>query len=455
MSLSVIILAAGKGTRMKSAVPKVLHKLAGKPLLAHVIDTARKLHPDTICVVYGHGGEMLPQSFIDQADLRWILQEPQLGTAHAVEQAIDTVTASDVTLVLYGDVPLTPALTLGRLFESVSENSVALLTVELSDPTGYGRIVRDGQGNVTAIVEHKDADREQIEIKEINTGIMALPTERLKAWLQQIDNNNSQGEYYLTDVIGLAVTDGCYVHTQHAFAIEEVSGVNSRQQLVELERYLQIRIAGNLSEHGVTIRDPQRFDLRGELKVGQDVDIDVNVVLEGKIEIGNNVSIEPHCLIRDSVIGDNVRILAHCVIENSRIETGCVVGPFARFRPETELMANAKVGNFVEVKKSTIGVGSKVNHLSYIGDTTIGDNVNIGAGTITCNYDGANKHQTIIEDGVFIGSNTQLVAPVTVGRDATIGAGSTVTKNVPAGKLALSRVKQTIVDDWKRPVKKK
>ena len=454
MSLSVIILAAGKGTRMKSLLPKVLHTLAGKPMLGHVIDTARKLHPDRICVVYGHGGERLQQAFIDQPDLRWALQEPQLGTGHAVQQAIDETDGTDITLILYGDVPLTPALVLGRLFESAGQNAIALLTAELDDPSGYGRIVRDKKGNAVSIVEHKDAGKEELAIREINTGIMALPTRNLRQWLQRIRNDNTQGEYYLTDVIGLAVSDGFDIHTQRVFAVEEAIGVNSRQQLVELERYLQKRTAASLSERGVTLRDPERFDLRGELKVGQDVEIDVNVILEGKVEIGDNVSIQSNCVIRDSIIGDNVQILSHCVIESSRIESGCIVGPFARLRPESVLKDNAKIGNFVEIKKSTVGTGSKVNHLSYVGDAEVGKGVNIGAGTIVCNYDGANKHKTIIEDGVFIGSDTQLVAPVTVGRDATIGAGSTITRNAPAGKLTFSRTRQKTIDDWKRPVKK-
>ncbi len=455
MSLSVIVLAAGKGTRMKSAIPKVLHKLAGKPLLAHVIDTARKLHPKKICVVYGHGGELLPKTFQDQSDVSWVLQAPQLGTGHAVQQAMEIVDGSDTTLILYGDVPLTPALLLGRLIESVSRNSLGLLTAIIDDPAGYGRIIRDADGHVTAIVEQKDASNEQLAINEINSGIMAVPTDKLGEWLGRIGNNNAQQEYYLTDVIELAVADGCQIHTQHAFAIEEVSGVNSRQQLVELEQYWQQQVARNLSEHGVTIRDPQRFDLRGDLKVGQDVEIDINVIFEGKVQIGNNVSIESNCVIRDSIIGDNVTVYANSVMEKCQVESGCNIGPFARIRPDTVLGENSKIGNFVEVKKSFIGIGSKVNHLSYIGDAVVGKDVNIGAGTITCNYDGANKYQTIIEDDVFIGSDTQLVAPVKVGKGATIGAGSTITKNVKPDKLALSRTKQSSVDNWKRPVKQK
>ncbi len=440
---------------MKSAVPKVLHKLAGKPLLGHVIDTARKLHPDRICVVYGHGGEMLSTAFAGQADLVWVQQEPQLGTGHAVQQTIKHIEETDTTLILYGDVPLTPPLLLGRLFEAVSENAVSLLTATVDDPTGYGRIIRDASGHVTAIVEQKDASKEQLAINEVNTGIMALPTGRLREWLNRIGNNNSQREYYLTDVIGLAVADGCQIHTQHAFTIEEISGINSRQQLVELERYWQKHVARNLSEHGVTIRDPDRFDLRGELKVGQDVEIDINVVIEGAVQIGSNVTIESNCVIRDSIIGDNVSIHSNSLLEQCQVESGCSIGPFARIRPDTLLQANAKIGNFVEVKKSSIGEGSKVNHLSYIGDSVVGNDVNIGAGTITCNYDGANKYQTVIEDGVFVGSDTQLVAPVIVGKNATIGAGSTITKNVEADKLVLSRTKQKSIDSWQRPVKRK
>jgi bifunctional UDP-N-acetylglucosamine pyrophosphorylase/glucosamine-1-phosphate N-acetyltransferase len=439
---------------MKSDIPKVLHKLAGKPLLGHVIDAARKLHPEKICIVYGHGGERLLEAFAAQNDLCWVLQEPQLGTGHAVQQAIEQIDHSDTTLILYGDVPLTPVLVLGRLFESVSENALGLLTAELDNPAGYGRIVRDASGNVRTIVEHKDATEKQLAIKEINTGIMALPNGKLKEWLQQIRNDNAQQEYYLTDVIGLAVKDGFHIHTQHAFAIEDVMGVNSRQQLIELERYLQKRTAISLYEHGVTIRDPERFDLRGDLKVGQDVEIDVNVILEGNVQIGNNVNIESNCVIRNSIIDSNVQILTHCVIENSHIKSGCIVGPFARLRPDSVLQENAKIGNFVEIKKSSIGFGSKVNHLSYVGDAEVGALVNIGAGTIVCNYDGANKHQTVIEDGVFIGSDTQLVAPVKIGKNATIGAGSTITKNVPAETLALSRSRQKTIEGWERPVKK-
>ena len=453
MSLTVVILAAGKGTRMKSSIPKVLHRLAGKPLLGHVIDTARQLQADQICVVYGHGGEILPESFSEQADIHWVLQEPQLGTAHAVKQASKFIEASDTVLVLYGDVPLAPATILSELLSSVADKVMGLLTVTLAEPDGYGRVVRDSSNNVIAIVEQKDATTAQLKIKEGNTGIMALPAKQLVNWLQQIDNNNAQNEYYLTDVIALAVSNKVKIINKQVMAVEEVLGINSRQQLVELERYHQRKIATALAAEGVTIRDPERFDLRGELEIGQDVEIDINVIIEGNVTIGNQVLIEANCIIRDSSIGANTHIQANSVIENSQIGEACSIGPFARLRPETVLKDKAKVGNFVEIKKSVVGVGSKINHLSYVGDTTMGKNVNVGAGTITCNYDGANKHQTIIEDNVFVGSDTQLIAPVRVAKNATIGAGATITKDVPESALALTRCKQTNIAKWKRPLK--
>lgn len=455
MSLSVVILAAGKGTRMKSAIPKVLHQLAGKPMLGHVIDTARALAADRIAVVYGYGGETLPEAFGGQSDLQWVRQEPQLGTGHAVQQAASIISGSDKVLVLYGDVPLTPAPLLAELVQTASTDNIALLTAQLPDPYGYGRIIRNSDGEIISIVEQQDASGEQLEIHEINTGIMALPTPRLLEYLQRINNHNAQGEYYLTDVITLAVDEGLKIVAKQVQSVEHISGVNSRQQLVELERFLYRQQAARLAEQGVTIRDPGRFELRGNLQAAQDIEIDINVVLEGEVKIGSNVTIEPNCLIRNSTIANDVTILANSIIEDSEVGDGCTVGPFARLRPATTLQPNAKIGNFVEVKKSTIGAGSKVNHLSYIGDTLMGAGVNIGAGTITCNYDGANKHQTIIEDDVFIGSDTQIVAPAKVGKGATIAAGTTITKQVPEGSLALSRTKQQHFDNWLRPVKKK
>jgi bifunctional UDP-N-acetylglucosamine pyrophosphorylase/glucosamine-1-phosphate N-acetyltransferase len=454
VSLSIAILAAGKGTRMKSTVPKVLHTLAGRPLLGHVIDTARALEPERICVVYGHGGEALPRAFEGQSDIHWALQEPQLGTGHAVQQAMGAVAGTETALILYGDVPLISATTLRDLTAAVSDDGMALLTAEPDDPSGYGRIVRDEGGRAVAIVEEKDANDAQRAIREINTGIMALPVSRLGGWLARLDSDNAQGEYYLTDILSLAVADGVAVHTMQAGSIEEIAGVNSRAQLVELERYYQQRLAADLSARGVTLRDPARFDLRGSLEVGQDIEIDANVLIEGRVRIGDNTLIEPNCVIRDSVIGAGVTVHSHSVIEQAEIGDGCTVGPFARLRPATVLDEGAKVGNFVEMKKARIGRGSKVNHLSYIGDATLGRDVNIGAGTITCNYDGANKHQTVIGDGVFIGSDTQLVAPVKIGENATIGAGSTINRDAPAGQLTLSRVKQKSVEGWQRPKKR-
>ncbi|HEX7028474.1 MAG TPA: bifunctional UDP-N-acetylglucosamine diphosphorylase/glucosamine-1-phosphate N-acetyltransferase GlmU [Gammaproteobacteria bacterium] len=455
MSLSIVILAAGKGTRMKSATPKVLHELAGKPLLGHVIDKAESLNPAKICVVYGHEGERLKQAFAGNSRLSWAEQSPQLGTGHAVQMAIDEIDGTDAVLVLYGDVPLTRRSTLERLLRNVSENSIGLLTAFVDDPHGYGRIIRNSSGEVIAIVEEKDTDSRQKAISEINTGIMALPGSRLRDWLSRIENRNSQGEYYLTDIVALAVADGYKVLPMQPDAVEETLGVNSRVQLAELERYLQRETAQRLMDAGVSIRDPQRFDARGDVQIGRDTVIDVDVVLEGNVRIGENVVIEPFCHLRDCEVGDGAHVRSHSVLEQCRVGENCVVGPFARLRPDTVLDSNARVGNFVEVKNAIIGAGSKVNHLSYVGDAEVGKDVNIGAGTITCNYDGANKHKTIIEDGAFIGSDTQLVAPVKVGKNATIGAGSTITKDTGEGGLTLSRVKQVYVENWKRPVKKK
>jgi bifunctional UDP-N-acetylglucosamine pyrophosphorylase/glucosamine-1-phosphate N-acetyltransferase len=458
MALSIIILAAGQGTRMRSALPKVLHHLAGKPLLEHVIDAAESLGAGQIQVVYGHGGEQVRQQLAAR-QVSWVEQAPQLGTGHAVAQALPGIADSDQVLVLYGDVPLIDANTLRRLLAVSINGCLGLLTAELSDPTGYGRIVRDGAsekaGRVISIVEQKDARPEQLALREINTGFMAASAGALKRWVGALGNNNAQGEYYLTDVIALAAAEGATISTVTPAVLSEIMGVNTLAQLAELERIYQNRQAQQLMQAGVTLRDPARFDLRGRLEHGQDVVIDVNVVLEGEVKIGNRVSIGPGCVIRNALIGDDTIIQAHCVIEDASIGVNARIGPFARIRPETRLANDVHIGNFVEVKKSDIGIGSKVNHLSYIGDTTIGARVNVGAGTITCNYDGANKHRTIIEDDVFIGSDTQLVAPVTVGAGATLGAGTTLTRNAPPGELTFSRAKQETRVGWKRPVKKK
>ena len=458
MALSIIILAAGQGTRMRSALPKVLHRLAGKPLLEHVIDAAETLGAGQIQVVYGHGGELVRQQLAAR-QVSWVEQAQQLGTGHAVAQALPAIADSDQVLVLYGDVPLIDADTLRRLLAVTVNDCLGLLTAELNDPTGYGRIMRDGPrekaGRVIGIVEQKDARPEQLALREINTGFMAASAGALKRWVGALGNDNAQGEYYLTDVIAQAAAEGVTISTVTPAVLSEIMGVNTLAQLAELERVYQGRQAQQLMQAGVTLRDPARFDLRGRLEHGQDVVIDVNVVLEGELKIGSRVSIGPGCVIRNAVIGDDTIIQAHCVIDDATIGVNARIGPFARIRPETRLANDVHVGNFVEVKKSDIGVGSKVNHLSYIGDTTIGARVNVGAGTITCNYDGANKHRTIIEDDVFIGSDTQLVAPVTVGAGATLGAGTTLTRNAPPGELTISRAKQETRAGWKRPVKKK
>jgi bifunctional UDP-N-acetylglucosamine pyrophosphorylase/glucosamine-1-phosphate N-acetyltransferase len=455
MSLSVIILAAGMGTRMRSALPKVLHELAGRSLLGHVLAAAETLSPDRISVVYGHGGEQLRKAFSDRTLIKWCEQVPQLGTAHAVMQARDALAGGGTALILYGDVPLLRPQTLALLLREASTGALALLTAEMDDPNGYGRIVRDASGGVRAIIEEKDADAATRKIREVYTGTMALPAKALDGWLSRIDNKNAQAEYYLTDVIALAVKDGAAIRTHQVAELHEIKGINTRRQLAELERIVHRKSAEYWMDQGVTLADPARFDIRGEVKIGRDVVIDVDVILEGKVEIGNNVRIGPFCLIRDCKIGDGVEIHSHCHIEGAQIGTGCTVGPYARLRPDTVMQEGARIGNFVEVKKSVIGAHSKANHLSYIGDSEVGRDVNIGAGTITCNYDGANKHKTVIEDGAFIGSDTQLVAPVRVGKNSTVGAGSTITKDTPEGGLTLSRVKQQHVADWKRPQKKK
>jgi bifunctional UDP-N-acetylglucosamine pyrophosphorylase/glucosamine-1-phosphate N-acetyltransferase len=450
--LVVIILAAGQGTRMRSVLPKVLHKLAHLPLLEHVCRTAESLQAEDIYVVYGHGGEQVREC-CRHLPCHWIEQDRQLGTGHAVNQVAPYIKANQQVLVLFGDVPLVQATTLQALRDSAA-GGLALLTVEREDPAGYGRITRDQAGKVIGIVEHKDADPASLAIREVNTGIMLAPAGRLPGWLARLENSNSQNEYYLTDIVAMAVADGIAVEAVKASSPLEVSGVNDRLQLAALERYYQHMNAEELMQQGVTVRDPARLDIRGEISCGQDVILDVNVILEGKVSIGNNVCIGANVIIRDSTIADGAVIEANSIIEKSEIGAGCSVGPFARLRPGTRLAAKAKVGNFVEIKNALIGDGSKVNHLSYIGDATLGVGVNIGAGTITCNYDGANKHQTTIGDHAFIGSNTQLVAPVSVGKGATIGAGSTITRDAPADALTLTRSAQKTLTGWQRPVKK-
>ncbi len=454
MGLSVVILAAGQGTRMRSAVPKVLHKLADKPLLEHVISSAKSLGADDIHVVYGHGGDEVPTT-LSHCDVDWIKQQEQLGTGHAVAQAIPHIPVGRQVLVLYGDVPLTTVDTLKNLIELGQRSGFGLLTISLEDSNGYGRIVRDESAVIRRIVEHKDATETERQIKEVNTGILVVAREKLALWLEQLDNNNSQGEYYLTDIIAMAVADGIKINSASPTTEHEVLGVNNKRQLAELERAYQLDAANKLMDAGVGLRDPARLDIRGNVNCGRDVSIDINVIFEGQVTIADNVNVGPNCLIINSRIDSGANILANTVIENAVIGRGCNVGPFARIRPETELAESSRIGNFVEIKKAKIGVGSKVNHLSYIGDSIVGKDVNIGAGTITCNYDGANKHLTEIGDGVFVGSDTQLVAPVKIGAGATIGAGSTITKEVDAGSLALSRSKQVSKSDWKRPQKNK
>ncbi|MDX1594526.1 MAG: bifunctional UDP-N-acetylglucosamine diphosphorylase/glucosamine-1-phosphate N-acetyltransferase GlmU [Gammaproteobacteria bacterium] len=448
--MHTVILAAGQGTRMRSDLPKVLQPLAGRPLLAHVLDTARELAPAGLHVVYGHGGERVPEA-LGADDVAWVHQAEQLGTGHAVVQALPGIGDEDLVLVLYGDVPLITAATLESLLEAASAGGLALLTVILDDPTGYGRIVRDPDGRVVRIVEEKDATADERAVREVNTGILAAPAFRLRDWLGRVGRDNSQGEYYLTDVVALAVADGCQVVASHAAHAEEVLGVNTKAQLAQLERHYQRALAGRAMDEGATLADPARFDLRGTLDVGRDVFIDVGVILEGAVTLGDGVHVGPHCVLRDARVGAGSRIEAYSLVERAEIGRRCSVGPYARLRPETVLGDDAKVGNFVETKKARIGEGSKVNHLSYVGDTVIGRESNIGAGTITCNYDGHAKHPTRIGDRVFIGSDTQLVAPVSVGDGATVGAGTTVTRDVPAGSLAVSRAPQRTVADWRRP----
>ena len=453
-ALQVIILAAGKGTRMYSSLPKVLHQLAGKTLVQHVIDSARQLKAEKISLVYGHEGQLVKEKLTDHG-LIWCEQKDQLGTGHAVQQAIEHVDDNADILILYGDVPLLSVQTLEKLIAAKGKQCIALLTACLDEPDGYGRIVRDKNKAIQKIVEEKDANNDIRQIKEINSGVMVVDGDKLKDWLDKIGNNNAQGEYYLTDLIELAVAEGKTVNSYIVQDSKEIEGINNKKQLAELEREYQKRQAGILMEQGVTLKDPARFDLRGTLKTGLDVVIDINVIIEGDCDIGNNVSIGANSVIKNSVIADNVIILENCIIEQSTVGNGCNIGPFARLRPETRLDEQAKVGNFVEIKKSHIARGSKVNHLSYIGDTEMGENVNIGAGTITCNYDGAYKHLTRIGHNAFIGSNTALVAPIEVGSGATIGAGSTLSKDAEAEKLTFTRAAQKTISGWKRPEKNK
>ncbi|MHC5347341.1 bifunctional UDP-N-acetylglucosamine diphosphorylase/glucosamine-1-phosphate N-acetyltransferase GlmU [Metapseudomonas furukawaii] len=453
MSLDIVILAAGQGTRMRSALPKVLHPVAGKAMLGHVIDTARQLEPQGIHVVIGHGAETVRERLAAE-DLGFVVQAQQLGTGHAVAQALPQLTAERV-LILYGDVPLIQAETLQRLLEKVGPEQLALLTVELADPTGYGRIIRDAEGMVRAIVEHKDASPEQRAIREGNTGILAVPGKRLAEWLGRLSNDNAQGEYYLTDVIAMAVADGLVVATERAADEMEVLGANDRIQLSQLERHYQQRAARRLMAQGVTLIDPQRFDVRGEVSVGRDITIDVNVILEGRVVIEDNVQIGPNCVIKDSILRKGAIVKANSHLEGAEVGEGADCGPFARLRPGAVLGARAHVGNFVELKNAVMGEGAKAGHLAYLGDAEIGARTNIGAGTITCNYDGANKFRTVMGEDVFIGSNSSLVAPVTLGDGVTTGAGSTITQDVPANTLAVGRAKQRNIEGWKRPVKLK
>ena len=452
MKLLPIILAAGQGTRMCSQLPKVLHTIGGQAMLQHVINSCKSLDTETVAIVYGHGGEKVQSAITDEA-LQWVLQSEQKGTGHAVDQARNLIDDDLIVIVAYGDVPLIKGETLQRLVDNLDSADLTVLTTVLDDPTGYGRIVRSSQGTIESIIEEKDADDDIKKIIEVNTGFIAARGKQLKKWLEKLSPDNAQGEYYLTDCIALAVEDGGNVTAVICDDPMEVQGVNNRVQQAQLEREYQKKQAEKLMLEGVSLADPARLDVRGRVSVGQDVFIDINTVLIGNVTLGSNVTIESGCVITKSVIGDNVTIKANSVLEDARVGANCDVGPFARLRPGAILEENSKVGNFVEIKKSTIGKGSKVSHLSYIGDTQMGSNVNIGAGTITCNYDGVNKFKTIIGDDAFVGSDSQLIAPVEIGKGATIGAGSTITKDAPANELSLARSKQTVLKGWKRPVK--
>ena len=452
-ALSVVILAAGQGKRMKSDLPKVLQPLAGKPLLRHVIDTAHRLQPASLHVVYGHGGEQVRNTLATAGVSSWCLQAEQLGTGHAVQQALPALHDGELALILYGDVPLVSADTLRSLVDLAGPKTMSLLTVMLDDPTGYGRIVRDARGKVRRIVEQKDASARERKIREGNTGVMAVPVKWLRRWLGKLKNSNAQGEYYLTDIIAMAVRDKVAIAPLVAPTMAEVLGINDKLQLAEVEAHYRAARARELMLAGVTVVDPVRVDVRGSLRTGRDVFIDVNVVFEGEVELGDRVHIGPNCVLRDCRIDREVRVQANCVIEEASVGAGSIIGPFARLRPGAALADEVHIGNFVEVKNSSMAVGSKANHLAYVGDATVGARVNIGAGTIIANYDGANKHHTTIGDDAHTGSNSVLVAPITVGEGATIGAGSTVTRSVPPGKLTVARAKQMTLDGWKRPLK--
>ena len=452
MSLSIIILAAGQGTRMYSDVPKVLHSLAGKPLLEHVYNTVCTLTHSNIHIVYGFGGEAVPKR-LEHLPVHWVEQAKQLGTGHAVAQVMSGIEAEDSVLILYGDIPLISIETLQPLIDAAGETGFGLLTAILDDPRGYGRIIRDGEDRIIRIVEEKDATEEERAICEVNTGMMVVAADLLQRWIDALNNENAQAEYYLTDIVALAVSEDVAIQTPCTESAFEIRGINTRSQLADAERYYQLLQAHHLMQNGVTLMDPARFDLRGDLEIGRDNSLDINVLLEGRIKLGNRVSIGANCCIKDSIIADDVTILPHCIIENAIIGKQCRIGPFSRIRPDTTLDENVHIGNFVELKKTDIGKGTKINHLSYIGDSEVGRDVNVGAGVITCNYDGANKHRTIIEDDVFVGSDVQLIAPVTVSAGATIAAGTTVTKDVEDGSLAISRVEQESLPNWKRPKK--
>ncbi|MFN7086465.1 MAG: bifunctional UDP-N-acetylglucosamine diphosphorylase/glucosamine-1-phosphate N-acetyltransferase GlmU [Burkholderiales bacterium] len=449
--MNVVILAAGQGKRMHSHLPKVLHLLAGRPLISHVIASARALGAARICVVYGHGGEQVPLA-VAAPDIVCVRQEPQLGTGHALQQALPQFGKAPLTVVLYGDVPLIRPETL-RAMTSGDRERLVLLTARLTEPAGYGRIVRDRKGRITKIVEEKDASAAQRRIREVNTGIMALPTRHLAGWLGKLGNDNAQREYYLTDVVALALADGVAVEAVSAADAWETFGVNSKTQLAQLERIYQRRCADRLLEQGVSLADPTRLDVRGELLCGNDVRIDVNCVFEGRVTLGDAVEIGAHCVLKSVEIGAGTRIEPFTHIDDAVIGAGCRVGPYARIRPGTRLGEDVHIGNFVEIKNSEIGAHSKANHLAYVGDSSVGRNVNIGAGAITCNYDGARKHRTVIEDDVHIGSDVQLIAPVTIGKGATIGAGATITKDAPPGELTFTKAEQVTLRGWKRPTK--
>jgi bifunctional UDP-N-acetylglucosamine pyrophosphorylase/glucosamine-1-phosphate N-acetyltransferase len=451
--LQVVVLAAGQGKRMFSDLPKVLHPLAGKPLLSHALDAARALTPETLCVVVGHGAPRV-RAALAAPDVTWAQQDQQLGTGHAVMQALPHISAEGTVLVLYGDVPLIASVTLQSLVAAAQGGKLALLTQELDNPKGYGRIVRDASGAVTRIVEEKDATPEQRALREVNTGILAAPPGPLRKWLAALRNDNAQGEYYLTDVIAAAVADGVPIEVRHPGAAYECLGVNSKVELASLERQYQANRAQELLQAGVTLADPGRIDIRGELRCGRDVTIDVNCIFEGRVVLADGVRVGPHCVLRDVEAGPGVEIKAFSLLEETSVGANSRIGPYARTRPGTRLADDVHIGNFVEVKASTFGRGSKANHLAYVGDATVGSDVNIGAGTITCNYDGAHKHRTVIEDDVHIGSDVQLIAPVTVGKGATVGAGATITADVPPGGLTLTQKKQVSKPDWKRPRKK-